>query len=189
MKTRQTLLITIFFALAPTCYGQSKTDDTQEVNANASRPAVGFHLNQFQNDFGLGLDLTSPYFFKHRVAFRVSANVQWLQSISPATMVTDWTAYQSYKVGVTGFRTSITKGLNIYSEGGIVLVLPDKTFSDESLALGGYGSFGFEFFVNKSFCYYLEMGGMGLGKVAEKALYEPVYSNGFTASVGFRIHF
>jgi hypothetical protein len=189
MRTKQTLPISIFFALASVCYSQTKTESTQDVNVAASRPSVGFHLNQFQNDFGLGLDLTSPYFFKHRIALRASANWQWLQSISPTTMVNDWASYQAFKVGVTGFRTSITTGLYIYSEGGVVLVLPDQIFSDESSVMGGYGLFGFEFFANKSFCYYLEMGGMGLGEVAEKALYKPIYSNGFTASVGFRIHF
>ena len=34
--------------------------------------------------------------------------------------------------------------------------------------------------------YYLEVGGVGKGAVADKAFGEPIYSNGLLINVGFR---
>ncbi len=188
MKIKNAILALVALACSNSLFGQSQTVIIDEKVNKSSRFVMGYNLNQFQNDFGIGLNLRSPYFlFNHNVALRASGNLQWLQSISGTTQTSEWNAYQTYKLGVTGITTSITKTISLYGEGGLVALLPNGKFSDKSVALGGYGLFGFEFNINKKFCYFLELGGIGSGAVAEKSIYKPVYSNGFTTSVGFRI--
>lgn len=168
-------------------YSQSKTDSSKNKTLNESRGSIGYNINRIQNDFGLGLNYTSPYFLHQTIALRLSGNLQWLQSIDPTTSVSSWTPYAMFKLGVLGISSHITKGVRAYCEGGVVLIVPNKAFSDKSVIMGGYGIFGFEFAVSKKFNYYIELGGIGTGAVAEKSLFKPIYSNGFTSSVGFRI--
>ena len=36
--------------------------------------------------------------------------------------------------------------------------------------------------------YFIEMGGVGTGAIAEKSIGKPIYSNGFLLSVGLRVN-
>ena len=55
--------------------------------------------------------------------------------------------------------------------------------------MGGYGLFGFEFFMNSRNNYFIEIGGVGTGAVADKVANSPIYSNGLLINVGFRHQF
>ena len=176
------LLNCCFISLTFNVFGQNEIK-----TAPKSKFQLGYHLNQFQNDFGLGLNITTPYFIGGKIALRGSANIQWLQSVSTAYLTYNWLAYQNYKIGLLGKGVPVTDHINIYGEGGFAFILPNKEFSNEQLIVGGYGIFGFEFFANKSFCYYLELGGIGTGATAEISMNKPIYSSGFTTSVGMRI--
>ncbi len=50
--------------------------------------------------------------------------------------------------------------------------------------------FGFEFFftenTNRNPSYFIELGGIGTGAIANKLSSNPIYSNGFLISVGYR---
>lgn len=93
-------------------------------------------------------------------------------------------------MSVSGIAIPSGQRIQVYSEGGFVFLLPDKTLSDRGLTLGGFGLFGFEFFLSEGASrnpsYFFEFGGIGTGAVAEKVLTRPIYSNGFLVSVGMR---
>jgi hypothetical protein len=151
--------------------------------------AIGFHLNQHQNDFGLGLNITSPYFIDDRLAVRLRGNMNWHQHIEVASNETTWSPYFNFSLGVIGVGGYIGEHIRLYGEGGVIALLPSDEFSDESSHLGGYGLFGFEFFMGPNRNYFIELGGMGVGATADKIPGQPIYSNGFLTNVGYRHQF
>lgn len=147
--------------------------------------ALGFNLNQFQSDFGLGVHVISPYFGNNAVAVKVGANLQWFQHSDGDETV--WSPYNNFQIGFRGRHPVVKDKIFVYGEGGMVLLLPNSKLSSEKSVFGGYGLFGFEFFANKSLSYYIELGGMGTAAKADKVATKPIYSNGFTSSVGLRM--
>jgi len=79
--------------------------------------------------------------------------------------------------------------MRLYGEGGIIALFPSSRFSGETFILGGYGLFGFEFFFDSKNNYFIEIGGIGTGAVAEKVSGQPIYSNGILINVGYRYQF
>ena len=147
---------------------------------------VGFHLGQFQKDFSLGLDLTSPYFVYDRIAIRVKGNLAWNEHIN-SILETTWTSYSNLSIGVVGVGGTVGDFMRLYGEGGFLFLFPSDEFSSETSEMGGYGLFGFEFFMSPNMNYYLEVGGVGTGAKADKVVGKPIYSNGLLINVGFRI--
>jgi len=178
----------VFLAFFLTQEGWTQNNlDSLKTKEARNKFALGFNLNQFQHDFGLGLNFTSPYFLKNSMAVRLNTNVMWLQHINNKTNEQTWSTYSNVKLGLIGVGGNIGNFLRLYGEGGIIAILPNSEFSDIS-SLGGYGVFGFEFFMAKNFNYYIELGGIGSGAIAEKIPTKPIYSNGFSVSVGFRVN-
>ncbi|MBC8485793.1 MAG: hypothetical protein H8D45_07100, partial [Bacteroidetes bacterium] len=79
--------------------------------------------------------------------------------------------------------------IRLYGEGGIISLFPSDEFSSEEFVFGGYGLFGFEFYMNSRSNYFIEIGGVGTGATADNITNEPIYSNGLLISTGFRIQF
>jgi hypothetical protein len=146
---------------------------------------LGFQLGQFQKDFGFGLNVTSPFFAKGGMAVRVRGNLMWNEHLTPA-FETTWTPYGNICLGMVGKGGEIGNFMRLYGEGGLLAILPSSEFSSQGLALGGYGGFGFEFFMTKAFNYYIEIGGVGTGATADKLPGKPIFSNGLMIQVGFR---
>ena len=151
-----------------------------------SRMEFGFNLNQFENDFGTGINFTSPFFVKNTFAVRISGSYQWLQNIPSGSTDTKWSGYINIRFGVIGVGGIIANSIRLYGEGGWVVIVPNKNFSDKT-SFGGYGLFGFEFFMTDRINYFIELGGIGTGATAEKLAGKPIYSNGFLISTGFRV--
>ena len=147
--------------------------------------SFGFNINQFQKDFGLGIDIISPYFANKKVAVKIGGNIKWFEHLKGSE--TTWTPYQNIQIGIRGRQFIIEDKLSIYGEGGSIILFPNTNFSSKSTEYGGYGLFGFEFKATDKFGYYLEMGGIGIGAKADKINNKPIYSNGFLTNVGFRI--
>jgi hypothetical protein len=168
----------------------AKIDADLRVGARTSNLSVGFALNQFQNDFGLGVVMTTPYFANNRMSVRLSANVGFLNGVPERTSTVERMPYQLYKVGIVGVGGPIRDGIRLYGEGGAIIIVPNKDFSDDN-PLGGYGLFGFEFFLHESggMSYFIELGGVRTLARAEKIATRPFYSNGFTISTGFKHYF
>ena len=67
-------------------------------------------------------------------------------------------------------------------------LFPSDTFSSKSFELGGYGLFGFEFYMAPRNNFFIEIGGVGIGARTGNIVNEPIYSNGLIIAAGFRIH-
>jgi hypothetical protein len=103
--------------------------------------------------------------------------------------VTVWSPYSNVSLGMVGVAGIIGDFIRLYGEGGMIALFPSDNFSSESVVFGGYGVFGFEFYFYQGGNYFIEIGGIGTGAIADKAVNQPVYSNGLMISTGFRIHF
>ena len=159
----------------------------QEANLS-NKLGVGFHLKRNQQDFGVGLNLTSPYLVSDKIALRLKGNLMWNQSSSIINETT-WIAYSNVSLGMVGVTGVVANCIRLYGEGGLVVLFPSSDLSEESMVLGGYGLFGFEFFMDTKNNYFIEIGGIGTGAVADRLVGEPIYSNGMLINVGFRHQF
>ena len=158
-----------------------------ETQRNINKTEIGFSISQYQRDFGIGLQVISPYFFRKMVAIKAATNIQWFENSNGTE--TTFTSYQNIQLGMRGRSNIVTHNISIYGEGGVFIILPNSDFSSENMEIGGYGLFGFEFKINPSFAYFIELGGVGTGATADKIAGKPIYSNGFLKNVGFRIGF
>ena len=177
-KMKKSILI---FAVS---IGISFLSQAQEKNLN-KRITGGFQLSHYQKDFGIGLNLTSPRFIHEVLAVRLKGNLMWNEHLDN-NIESTWSEYSNVSLGITALAGKVGENVKVYGEGGVIYIMPSSNFSTESYDLGGYGLFGFEFYFHPNFSYYIELGGMGTGAKADKVPGEPIYSNGFTTSVGFR---
>ena len=148
---------------------------------------MGFHLNQYQNDFGLGLNMTSPYFAHDKIAVRLRGNFMFNEHLN--NNETTWTPYSNISLGLIGVAGKVGDFIRLYGEGGIVGLFPSDKFSSEEFVFGGYGLFGFEFYMSSKNNYFIEIGGVGTGATADNITNKPIYSNGLLISTGFRTQF
>ena len=158
---------------------------TQDMAIN-NGIGFGFQLSQFQRDFGLGLSITGQYFGYDKIAVRLRGNLMFNENVQNAT--TTWTPYSNLSLGLIGVGGKVGDFIRLYGEGGIIGLKPSNEFSTQNFVFGGYGLFGFEFFMNNSSNYFIEIGGVGTGAKADKIVTKPIYSNGLLISAGFRIH-
>lgn len=158
----------------------------QNRPADQNRFAIGAGIQQQQNDFGLGINLTSPYFASGAVAIRAQAGVNWLDR--PVDGAGTWQPYMSNRLGIVARTAIIEDKVNVYGKGGGVLLVPNSTFSSDGLKSGGYGLFGFELCLSPTLVQYLEVGGIGTGARADKLPGNPIYANGLHIGVGMRVH-
>lgn len=146
----------------------------------------GFQLDQFEKDFGLGVSLTSPYFAYDKIALRLRSNLMFNENVQNAT--TTWTPYSNVSFGLVGVGGMVGEYIRLYGEGGFIGLLPSNKLSTDKFVLGGYGLFGFEFFMNNSINYFIEIGGIGTGATEDKIATKPIYSNGLLISAGLRVY-
>ncbi len=178
MITRISYSTLAFFSIfCATAFGQ---DDPLNQGVG-----FGFQLNQYQRDFGAGLNVTSPYMANDKFALRLRGNVLFHEHVQGAE--TTWTPYTNASLGFIGV-VGYVGNVRLYSEGGVIGLFPSSEFSSENLNFGGYGLFGFEFFFNNSGNYFVEIGGVGTGAKADKLPAQPIYSNGLVIGTGFRFH-
>ncbi|MBL7104991.1 MAG: hypothetical protein ISS18_11745 [Bacteroidales bacterium] len=176
---RLTFLVLIVFGLIGVANAQ------EEKISN--KFGMGFQLNQYQNDFGLGLNMTSPYFAHDKIAVRFRGNFMFNEHVK--NNETTWTPYSNISLGLIGVAGKVCDFIRLYGEGGIISLFPSDEFSSEEFVFGGYGLFGFEFYMNSRSNYFIEIGGVGTGATADNITNEPIYSNGLLISTGFRIQF
>lgn len=149
--------------------------------------SFGFQLNRFQDDFGFGANLTSPYFANSKIAVRLRGNIMFFEHAE--NQETLWTPYPNLSLGLIGVAGKAGESIRLYGEGGVIFIFPSNKFSSDNVVLGGYGGFGFEFFISSKTNYYIEIGGIGTGATADNILNKPIYSNGLSICSGFRTHF
>lgn len=168
--------------------GMTKTPEkgsSDAAQANSNKTEVGFNVSQYQKDFGIGLHVISPYFFRKMVAIKAGTNIQWFENSNGTE--TTLTTYQNIQLGMRGRSASVSHNISVYGEGGVFIILPDSDFSSQSYVVGGYGLFGFEFRIASRLAYFIELGAVGSGATADKIVGNPIYSNGFLTNVGLKI--
>lgn len=166
------LITLIIIMISSTAFGQKGSE-------------FGFHLSEYDNDFGVGLNYTTPYFIKESVAISTRANMQYYRYNKSGEM--EMTPYFNFQLGVLGRKSKINENVFLYGEGGVVGVIPSSSFSSSGFEIGGYGLFGFEFHFDSYNSYFIELGGMGVDAKADKIFGNPIYSNGFIINVGYKI--
>lgn len=154
---------------------------------------IGFKLNQVKQDFGLGIDLSSPLFLHNSLGLRLHTLYFFREYYNPDEDESVWTPYFTGRFGFVGIGGRPHPAIRLYGEGGIIFGIPDAEFSSQSNFFGGYGLFGFEFFMSEGYnevaSYYIELGGTGTGAEADKLPGKVIYQNGFTIGTGFRLYF
>ncbi len=171
------VFVCILFFSSKLSYSQTK------FNANNGL-GIGYQLVQYQNDFGFGLNVITPYFADENMAIRLKGNLMFNQNILDG--ITTWLPYSNVSLGLIGVAGQASEKIRLYGEGGIIAVMPQQKFSSKSLTFGGYGLFGFEFFFGEMGNYFIEIGGVGIGATADKVPTEPIFSNGLSISTGVR---
>jgi hypothetical protein len=149
---------------------------------------IGGQVGQHQNDFGIGLNITSPYFANEKMAVRLKGNLMWNEHLNSNSEAT-WSPYSNLSLGFVQSVGEISNSIRVYGEGGAIWLFPSSKFSSKSIQFGGYGLFGFEFYFEKHLNYFIEAGGVGTGAKADKIEGKPIYSNGFLINVGIRAQF
>lgn len=174
---KKMLLLFLFFSFIFITANARQTEAENRVQA-------GLQLSQYQNDFGMGLNLTTPWFANQAIAVRLRSQAMYLEHLNDGT--TTWTPYFNTTLGVATHTGRAGDSIRLYAEGGVIGIVPSDTFTSKSFEFGGYGLFGFEFFMTSGSNYFIELGAAGTGAKANRADHQPFYSNGFTISTGFR---
>ncbi len=143
--------------------------------------SAGFQLHDFNDDFGCGINLTSPWLWNKKAAIRLSQDIVF-------SNIKNWKPYGSSRLGVVGSTGLIHRFLRLYGEGGLQVLVVNKKISSDMISIGGYGHFGFEFITNSNSCF-IELGTSGVGVRADKLEGKPLYFNGFCIGVGTRHYF
>lgn len=157
--------------------------------------SLGFSIEQISDDFAMGVRITSPYFLWNYAAATISASYVWREGcLDSNPAVTTWIPYWIFRAGLVGGTLAMGNGIRLYGYGGVLCVLPDPSFDGAQFLIGGYGGFGFEFLLNRdgqgmSASYFIELGSSGTGAVAELMVGDPIYVNGFSLTVGFKMYF
>ena len=173
----------IVFAAAVICLLGSENVLAQENELNSGF-GMGAQLVQYQRDFGVGLNFTSPLFAHNSIGIRLKGNIMYNENVVNGS--SRWMQYGNLSLGVIGIAGRVNDAIRLYGEGGMIVLFPSSQFSTETVSMGGYGLFGFEFFFSRFGNYFIEIGGIGTGTVADKIATQPIYSNGMSLSTVFR---
>jgi len=170
----------------------SRASANDTLTARASHLSLGLHLNQIRNEPGLGLSMTTPYFFDDKLALRFAGTLSVLYGIPLSNTSEEPLPYVNLRLGAVYKTGALAKAIRLYVHSGVIYISPDNEISDDE-RIGGYLDFGFEFFMSSgaqtrvSFC--LESGFLASPAVAEKLPGQPVYALGVDLSVGIRYYF
>ena len=147
---------------------------------------VGFHLKGLGGDFGLGLnmDIGTPDKWP---TIRLGGTWHW-QEI-PDGLEFETASYQTFRVGVASKSFKVQEHIRAYGEGGFLAVLAGDALSYDRFGPGGYGLFGFEFFVREygGSALFIEIGGSSAGNGMDRAPGVQAFGTGLWVGAGFRV--
>ncbi len=151
-------------------------------SAQTSRMSLGLSLQEWGNEFGTGIQITSPWFLREKVAVRLGGSVLWKADAN-------WAPYYALRLGLVGGNFMRNGDVRLYGEGGFLFLFPPSSFDSDRFAFGGYGHFGFEFFQaparGGASSYFIELGSNGTGAKTNAGM---IYVNGFSVSTGLRVY-
>lgn len=170
------LLMVIFLTSIGTSLAQ------REIN-NGSK--IGFQLGKYDRDFNIGLQLTSPGFWHNGASLRLRTDLGFLSYLKDSEEA--WSSYGKISLGLVGIGGHVSDQIRLYGEGGLGAFILPANLSESSFQLSPYGLFGFEFYLNPSFHYFLEAGA-STGRVrADRIEGKPFVGNGMVIQVGLRV--
>lgn len=163
------------------------TTQAQEENTDRDGFSIGFQLNDWGGDFGIGANISSP---EYAGVLTVDGGYQAQYRSNYTEQVNAWETYHMLQVGIRAKASHITDWFEMYgfARATYLLAGPDAWTTGQ---FGGSGGFGFEFnthFSGKSpVCYYIELGSHGgFQNVTPN---EVSISGGFATTVGLRVGF
>ncbi len=153
--------------------------------------AIGYGLHRAQDDFGMGVAIATPRFAGDRLRISIGGGGAWSPHAVSGDGEQDWAGYGQLSLLLEAGHRAPGSPVRLYGFGGpLLFLLPDR-LSDDGLALGGVGGFGFEYYFMEDghdgpISYYTELGGLGTGARADKLAGSPMLANGFLVAVGLR---
>ncbi|HEU5058159.1 MAG TPA: hypothetical protein VFU21_16620 [Kofleriaceae bacterium] len=177
-------------ALAVTA-GTAAADTIETVHQERDGWAVGYTLHRFQDDFGTGASLSTPRFLRGSLRVTLGGGVSWSPHAVTADGDQDWARYGGARLVLEGGARAEGSPVRLYGFGGPMLLALPSRLSDDELAVGGIGGFGFEYYFMKGgqdgpVSYFTELGGAGTGARADNQPGRPMLANGFFVTVGLR---
>ena len=163
--------------------GANAVDHPLTNQQSINHISLSFSLQEWSNEFGIGLQITSPWFLHEKVAARLGGFVLWKHD-------TNWATFYALRLGLIGANFMANSDIRLYGEGGFLFLFPNSSFDSDPFAFGGYGHFGFEFFlpmvnIPASSSYFIELGSNGTGAKTNSG---QSYLNGFSISTGLRVY-
>jgi len=157
--------------------------------------AIGFNLSESNGNFGLGFEISSPYFAQDFLAIRGQANMDYLSN--PVFAEHDevyWGIFTVFRLGLVGVGGRVLNAFRYYGEFGGICVLPNSDLSNDDYHPGIYGLFGFEFFMSENdsnpVSYYIELGTNSIWDQADDKFSSNIdYYSGFAVGTGLRFNF
>ena len=181
----QILAVLVFLVSAIMLPAQASSQDSQfgKAPVSASHISLSFSLQEWGNEFGTGFQITSPWFWHEKTAVRLGGSTLWKQDAN-------WATFYALRLGLVGATFMRNEDIRLYGEGGFLFLFPAASFDSDPFAFGGYGHFGFEFFMPKAIAslsssYFIELGTNGVGAKTDKG---QLYLNGFSVSTGLRVY-
>ncbi len=181
----QILAVLVFLVSAIMLPAQASSQDSQfgKAPVSASHISLSFSLQEWGNEFGTGFQITSPWFWHEKTAVRLGGSTLWKQDAN-------WATFYALRLGLVGATFMRNEDVRLYGEGGFLFLFPAVSFDSDPFAFGGYGHFGFEFFMPKAIAslsssYFIELGTNGVGAKTDKG---QLYLNGFSVSTGLRVY-
>jgi hypothetical protein len=171
--------------------GAAAAQPVETVHEERDGWAVGYTLHRFQDDFGTGGSITTPFFLRHSLRVTLAGGVAWSPNAVTDDGDQDWARYGSARLVLEGGARAEGSPVRLYGFGGPMLLALPSRLSDDEIAIGGLGGFGFEYYFmhenrDGPVSYFTELGGVGVGARADNQPGRPMLANGFFVTVGLR---
>lgn len=152
--------------------------------------SIGIGGGHFDDDAGLMFSLGTPYFLNKRIATRITGALRWSEQYHTITKKS--APYSSIQTGIVYLITK-KDNVDIYLEGGVNFIFPNKKVSEEDLGIGYYGVLGLNFSLYSTqkfgISYFFEMGLTANALHADTIEVEHNYQYGPISNTGFRFSF
>jgi hypothetical protein len=184
LKKFQTQLyfIKLFILLSlssPMLHAQNSTEFNEKWS-------LGYQLNEIENNFGYGVHLQTPLLF-HNASLKWRINRQYFSLIDTNDQSEDWLPYYNSMLSMV-FYGENHGNIQAYSESGFALTIPPSEFNDRAVGLKGFGLFGMRVFLNSSFAFFFEAGGIGGSGSGNYNSISYNIDSGFFFSSGFTLN-
>jgi hypothetical protein len=160
--------------------------------------SFGFNLDRFHDDFGMTGQVSTPTFARDTFRITAGGGLTWYTGATNGNGDNVWLPYYHGRlVFEVGARLKGTP-IRLYGVSGVVAIFTPSRLAGDVVHPGGYGGFGFEFYMparhddgrtkDGPVSYMIELGGIGTGTQADNLPGKPIIANGFLATVGLRVY-